>query len=85
MKKITLHNKALSFSAQYYGADNTTAPLILCLHGFPDNANSFRYQIDDFLDAGFRVLIPTMRGYEPSSIPHDNSFSLDEIAGDVIA
>lgn len=82
---IKLHHKELSFSAIYHGAEMTEAPLVLCLHGFPDNANSFRYQVDDLLAAGYRVLTPTMRGYEPSSIPADNDFALDSIARDVVA
>jgi pimeloyl-ACP methyl ester carboxylesterase len=48
--------------------------MVLCLHGFPDNANSFRYQIDDLVAAGYQILTPTMRGYEPSSITTDNGY-----------
>lgn len=59
--------------------------MAICLHGFPDNANSFRYQVDDFVNAGFQVLVPTMRGYEPSSITRENNYTIEDIAGDVIA
>lgn len=85
MKNMTLHNGDLSFSACFHDSGNTTKPLVLCLHGFPDNSNSFRYQIDDLLAAGYSVLTPAMRGYEPSSIPADNDFAVDSMAGDVIA
>jgi pimeloyl-ACP methyl ester carboxylesterase len=83
LKQLTLHNGDRSFSANLYG--NNTGPMVLCLHGFPDNANSFRYQIDDLVAAGYQVLTPTMRGYEPSSITADNNYSIEEIAQDVIA
>ena len=33
-------------------------PLIVCLHGFPDNAWSWEYQIPRFAEAGFRVVAP---------------------------
>ncbi|MBE9537915.1 MAG: alpha/beta hydrolase [Proteobacteria bacterium] len=85
METIKLHNGELVFTAQYHDAEMSSAPLVLCLHGFPDNANSFRYQIDDLVAAGYRVLVPTMRGYEPSSIPADGDFTLASIAGDIIA
>jgi pimeloyl-ACP methyl ester carboxylesterase len=85
MQTITLHNGELSFTAHYHESENDSAPLVLCLHGFPDNANSFRHQVDALTAAGYRVLVPTMRGYEPSSIPADNDFTLDSIARDVIA
>ena len=84
-ENITLHNGELSFSAYRYLAENPEAPTVLCLHGFPDNANSFRHQIDDFVAAGYHVVVPTMRGYEPSSIPDDKDFSIAAMAGDVVA
>ena len=84
-ENITLHNGQLSFSAYRYPAENLAAPTVLCLHGFPDNANSFRHQIDDLVAAGYHVVVPTMRGYEPSSIPDDKNFSIAVMAGDVVA
>ncbi len=85
MDTIELHHGELQFTTHYYGAELEQAPLVLCLHGFPDNASSFRFQVDDLVDAGYRVLVPTMRGFETSSIPANNDFSLASIAGDVIA
>jgi pimeloyl-ACP methyl ester carboxylesterase len=85
LKAIQLHRDELVFSADYYPAASSGAALVLCLHGFPDNAHSFRYQTDALLAAGYSVLVPTMRGYEPSSIPQNQDFNLESIAGDVIA
>jgi pimeloyl-ACP methyl ester carboxylesterase len=84
VEAITLHNGARKFSARFYGQDNS-GPVVLCLHGFPDNANSFHFQIDDFVAAGYRVLIPTLRGYEPSSITADADYYLASLAQDVFA
>ena len=36
-------------------------PLVLCLHGFPDTAHSFRHQMPMLADAGFHVVAPFMR------------------------
>ena len=44
-------------------------PLVVCLHGFPDNYESFQYQIEPFVDAGYRVVCPTLPGYVPGTEP----------------
>jgi pimeloyl-ACP methyl ester carboxylesterase len=79
-ESIVLHHENLSFSAQSIGS----GPLVLCLHGFPDNAGSFREQLPILADAGYRAVSVTLRGYEPGSQPLDKDYSLDTIAGDVI-
>jgi len=48
--------------------DVTKLPVVLCLHGFPDNMHSFDNQLIPFTDAGYRVLVPAMPGYTPASI-----------------
>ena len=42
-------------------------PLVLCLHGFPDNAYTYRYLLPVLAAAGFRGVAPFMRGYAPTS------------------
>jgi len=44
-------------------------PLVVCLHGFPDNYESFEYQIEPFVSAGYRVVCPTLPGYVPGTEP----------------
>jgi pimeloyl-ACP methyl ester carboxylesterase len=78
---LTLRHGALSFSAWAEGA----GPTILCLHGFPDHARSFRSQLPAFARAGFRAIAVTMRGYEPSSQPVDGDYQLLRMAEDVAA
>jgi cytochrome c553 len=41
-------------------------PLVLCLHGFPDHARSFRHQLPALAAAGFRAVAPFLRGYAPA-------------------
>jgi pimeloyl-ACP methyl ester carboxylesterase len=44
-------------------------PLVLLLHGFPDNAETYERTMDDFSAAGYRAVAPFLRGYAPSEIP----------------
>src|SRR5882724_9231830 len=51
-----------------------SGPLIMFMHGFPDNAWSYRKQLDVFAEAGYRAVAPFLRGYAPTSIPEDGIF-----------
>lgn len=73
----------LRFGAHQAG--DLDAPVVLCLHGFPDHPATFRHQFGPLAEAGFRAVAPIMRGYEPSSQPTDGDYSLLALAGDVIA
>jgi len=86
-KQINLVNQQLTFKAYQYGTENHDGEVILCLHGYPDNMNSFRYQVDDLVAAGYQVIVPALRGYEPCSIPNDTNydFSMAALADDVLA
>ncbi|HKU96975.1 MAG TPA: alpha/beta hydrolase [Vineibacter sp.] len=44
-------------------------PLVLMLHGFPDNALTYMEQMAAFAAAGYRVVSPYLRGYAPTEIP----------------
>ncbi|MEW6582729.1 MAG: alpha/beta hydrolase [Actinomycetota bacterium] len=43
-------------------------PLVLCLHGFPDHAPTFRPLLGALAAEGFRAVAPFMRGYAPSTV-----------------
>src|SRR5215470_2137721 len=81
MTPITLRTPNVTFEALEMG----TGPLILCLHGFPDQARSFRRQMPVLAAAGFRVVAPHMRGYAPTSLPADGRFDGMALGEDVIA
>jgi pimeloyl-ACP methyl ester carboxylesterase len=51
-----------------------TGPLVMFLHGFPDNAWSYRKQLQAFADAGYRAVSPFLRGYAPTGLPADGLF-----------
>ena len=48
-------------------------PLVVCLHGFPDNYESFQHQIEPFVAAGYRIVCPTMPGFAPGTQPATGS------------
>ena len=45
-----------------------SGPLVMFMHGFPDNAWSYRKQMQVFADAGYRAVAPFLRGYAPTEI-----------------
>ncbi|MCG8672539.1 MAG: alpha/beta hydrolase [Pseudomonadales bacterium] len=59
-------------------------PTVLCLHGFPDNCLTYRYQVKPLVQAGFHVVLPVMRGYEPSSVQPDGRYYMADMADDVV-
>lgn len=81
MKHIVLENGALKFSA----FEDGEGPLVLCLHGFPDNYHSFDHQIPALVAAGYRVVVPMLRGYEPQSQPATSDYHLSCMVEDVVA
>lgn len=81
MTTLSLKHKSLTFSAIERG----TGPLVLCLHGFPDSPRTFHAQFDELVAAGYRVVAPMLRGYEPSSQPADGNYRAQAVADDVIA
>ena len=78
--EITLHANGLSFSAQTRGQ----GPVVLCLHGFPDQMRSFRHQLPALAEAGYRAVSPMLRGYEPSSQPADGDYHVVRMAEDLV-
>jgi len=61
-----------------------SGPLVLCLHGFPDSARTWRYLLPALADAGFHAVAPFMRGYAPTEIPEDGCFGLGALVADAV-
>ncbi|CUS36523.1 Alpha/beta hydrolase fold protein [Candidatus Nitrospira nitrificans] len=58
--------------------------LILCLHGFPESAISWRHQIDPLAQAGYRVWAPDLRGYGGTTRPAGiDSYRIESLMDDV--
>lgn len=72
---------AVSFAYLEAGA----GPLVLCLHGFPDNAHTYDELLPALAQAGFRGVAPFMRGYSPTSPAPDGRYQSVLLAQDVVA
>ena len=60
-------------------------PLVICAHGFPDCARSFRLQVPALVGAGFRVVCPWLRGYAPSTRARDGRYDPAALGNDLVA
>ncbi|HEY2736344.1 MAG TPA: alpha/beta hydrolase [Polyangiales bacterium] len=63
---IRVQANGLSFNVATCGEGDRLA---LCLHGFPESSNAFRYQLPMFARLGYRAWAPDLRGYGASSRP----------------
>src|SRR5271165_1925730 len=60
-------------------------PVVLALHGFPDDATTFRHQVPALVAAGYRVVCPTLRGYAPSGLSRSGRYDAEALGRDVLA
>jgi pimeloyl-ACP methyl ester carboxylesterase len=59
-------------------------PVVL-LHGFPDTGRVWRHQVEALEAAGFRLIVPDLRGYGGSDKPEAvEAYRVAELAGDVL-
>ncbi len=55
------------------------------MHGFPELAFSWRFQLPALADAGYRAIAVDQRGYGQSSVPPDVAdYHIDRLVGDVL-
>lgn len=59
-------------------------PLVLLLHGFPDNAWTWEHQLAALAENGYRAVAPFLRGYAPSEVPLE-AFDTQDMTDDVKA
>jgi pimeloyl-ACP methyl ester carboxylesterase len=58
-------------------------PVVVLLHGFPDNAWTWEAQLASLADAGYRAVAPFLRGYPPTAIPADGRYDAPTLAADL--
>ncbi len=79
MKNIALGD--LTFAVQ----DEGDGPAVLLLHGFPDSHALWRNQVPGLVEAGYRVIVPDLRGFGDSSKPAEaDRYGILDLAGDVL-
>jgi pimeloyl-ACP methyl ester carboxylesterase len=68
-----------------YEVTGAGRPVVL-LHGFPDSGRLWRHQVPALAAAGFRVVVPDLRGYGRSGKPEAvESYSVRVMAADILA
>jgi pimeloyl-ACP methyl ester carboxylesterase len=68
-----------------YDVTGEGPPMVL-LHGFPDSGRLWRHQVPALAEAGFKVIVPDMRGYGRSDKPPEvAAYTMDRLVGDVLA
>ncbi|KYC28885.1 hypothetical protein ACY05_04060 [Sterolibacterium denitrificans] len=79
------HVTANGIRFAYHQAGPRDAPLVLCLHGFPDTALSYAQLLPQLAAAGYRAVAPYMRGYAPTGLAPDGDYSTTALGRDVLA
>jgi pimeloyl-ACP methyl ester carboxylesterase len=60
-------------------------PVVVLLHGFPELGFSWRHQLGPLTAAGFRLLVPDLRGFGDSDAPEAvEEYAIDVLARDVV-
>ncbi|EDL40330.1 epoxide hydrolase 3 isoform 2 [Mus musculus] len=78
---LTLRSSGLRL--HYVSAGHGNGPLMLFLHGFPENWFSWRYQLREF-QSHFHVVAVDMRGYSPSDAPKEvDCYTIDLLLDDI--
>ena len=81
MRSATVRANGLQFGVLEAGS----GPLALCLHGFPDSADTWRQLLPVLAGAGFHAVAPFMRGYAPTAVPADGAYHLGALVADAVA
>lgn len=69
--------------ARYCYLEAGEGPMLLLIHGYPDNAYSWEHQIRYFSECGYRVIAPFTRGYLPTKTNSDSYFDRGTLANDM--
>lgn len=81
-ERVTLDLPHLRFEALAWGP--TDGRLMLCLHGYPDTAWTWRHLGPHFAAQGFRVIAPFMRGYAPTELARDGDYGIGALMFDAM-
>lgn len=82
-ERCTVEVPHLRFETLAWGP--TDGRLMLCLHGYPDTAWTWRNLGPHFAEHGFRVVAPFMRGYAPTELARDGDYGVGALMSDAMA
>ncbi len=81
---VEIRERAVTANGLEFGLlEAGEGPLVLLLHGFPDDAWTWESQIEALARAGYRAAAPFMRGYPPTEVPVDGRYDAEALAADV--
>src|SRR5205807_2809558 len=81
MNQGTVEANGITFT--YLEEGDPAGPLVLLLHGFPDNALTWDRVTPGLTGAGYRTVAPYLRGYPPTAVPPDARYDSAALADDV--
>lgn len=88
MKNMQIYLNGKSFEVEHLKCSNKSPNNlpILILHGFPDKASSWKNTAEFLTELGHDVVLPSLRGYDPSYSPeavtdYDLNFLNEDILG----
>lgn len=80
----TFRNDGLTFDVADDGPGD--GEVVVLLHGYPENKESWAAITPQLTAAGYRVLAPDQRGYSPGARPKGRrAYTLPKLVGDVLA
>jgi pimeloyl-ACP methyl ester carboxylesterase len=66
-------------------AEQGSGPVVLFCHGFPESWYSWRHQMPALAAAGYRAVVPDMRGYGQTDRPEEiDKYTLLHLVGDMV-
>jgi len=83
-RRVTLRSAAYGDQRFVY-LDSGDGPLVVLLHGFPDTPGGWAQESAALNAAGYRTVVPYLRGYHPDTIVRGRRYRAADIAGDAVA
>jgi pimeloyl-ACP methyl ester carboxylesterase len=66
--------------------DHGSGPAVLLIHGWPDTGDLWRNQVTALVEAGYRALVPDLRGFGATDRPEGvDAYNLLLLIGDMVA
>ena len=86
LNQIDVKNGDINLNVLVDGPSDSAFLPILCVHGWPELAISWRHQLTHFARAGYRIAALDVRGYGDSSRPAEIAdYTMAELTSDVAA
>ncbi|HEV3212851.1 MAG TPA: alpha/beta hydrolase [Acidimicrobiales bacterium] len=79
------HRMVRTNGIQMHVVEQGEGPLVVLCHGFPELSHSWRHQLGALTDAGYRVVVPDMRGYGATERPSAvEAYDILQLTGDLV-